>query len=606
MNVIGSLLNRRRTARWLLALGLCLQVGLTTVAAQSASRRLDVDVYINQIGYRPEAAKRLVVPGQESRAFEVRRLPSNEVAYRGTLRPAGGDFGAYLVGDFSEVTVQGTYFITVDDGASRSYPFRIGEDIYDEAMGKIVSYFGSQRCGASRTGYLSPCHIDDGVRADTGEHQDVSGGWHDASDLRKWVSATLYGMVGLSNLLATLPSWNSARVLEELRWGNQYFLKMQEPAGYVMSYVGGDLLEHGDNNRWTDNEIGPAGGELRTVYPSSEFGSRNKVTVMGSADDRVINTDPVDDMAQFTFVASEARTALLTRDQDPAYAEKTLEAARRALRWSLEKDVADDAGEYGALIQAAVALYQVTEEERYRLLAAEYARRLLQLQVTEPIDSDEPIRGFFETSSDNEEPWRNISRGRLPMLALCDVLETFPEHKDASIWKEALAMHTQEYLLPMASRNSFGIVPFGFYLEDPGGDRRIGKYWYRYTMNPDQDWWVGINAHVASAGVGLAKAARILDDPRLAALAQRQLDWIVGANPFAASTMEGVGYNHPGRFVNGSEFSPPTPRLDGAVMNGLGGTVDDQPAYNEDSWQNAEYWTPMVGYTLWLMAELSV
>jgi len=65
-------------------------------------------------------------------------------------------------------------------------------------MDLIVHYFALRRCGASTSGYLSPCHLDDGKRIDTGEHQDVTGGWHDASDLRKWVGATIYGMVGLA------------------------------------------------------------------------------------------------------------------------------------------------------------------------------------------------------------------------------------------------------------------------------------------------------------------------------------------------------------------------------------------------------------------------
>jgi hypothetical protein len=40
-------------------------------------------------------------------------------------------------------------------------------------------------------------------------------------------------------------------------------------------------------------------------------------------------------------------------------------------------------------------------------------------------------------------------------------------------------------------------------------------------------------------------------------------------------------------------------------MNGLGGDHDDQPSISNGSWQISEYWTPMVAYTLWLMAELS-
>jgi hypothetical protein len=115
---------------------------------------------------------------------------------------------------------------------------------------------------------------------------------------------------------------------------------------------------------------------------------------------------------------------------------------------------------------------------------------------------------------------------------------------------------------------------------------------------------VGINANIASAGIGLLRAAEILDEPGLRASAQRQLDWIVGGNPFCASTVEGIGHNHPLQFVNTVEFFPPTPRLPGAVMNGLGGTVDDQPFMGEGIYHVSEYWTPMVSYAVWLMAEL--
>jgi len=40
-------------------------------------------------------------------------------------------------------------------------------------------------------------------------------------------------------------------------------------------------------------------------------------------------------------------------------------------------------------------------------------------------------------------------------------------------------------------------------------------------------------------------------------------------------------------------------------MNGIGGTVEDQPDLYDGSYNTAEYWTPMVAYTMWLMSELS-
>jgi hypothetical protein len=67
-----------------------------------------------------------------------------------------------------------------------------------------------------------------------------------------------------------------------------------------------------------------------------------------------------------------------------------------------------------------------------------------------------------------------------------------------------------------------------------------------------------------------------------------------------------VGYNNPVRFINGGEFRPPVPLLPGAVMNGLGGDHDDQPGLiTKNNWQQSEYWTPMVAFTSWLMAEIT-
>ncbi|MGZ8557988.1 MAG: hypothetical protein ACXWWC_06645, partial [Chitinophagaceae bacterium] len=55
----------------------------------------------------------------------------------------------------------------------------------------------------------------------------------------------------------------------------------------------------------------------------------------------------------------------------------------------------------------------------------------------------------------------------------------------------------------------------------------------------------------------------------------------------------------------GTSFLPNVPLLPGAVLNGLGGDHEDMPVKGKGDWQISEYWTPMVAYTLWLMAELS-
>ena len=175
-------------------------------------------------------------------------------ALEGTTHPQPGDLGDYSVGDFSRFTRPGSYLLRTAGGSAA---IEIGPDVYIPAIRACIGYFARQRCGNSTTGFRAPCHLDDGRRSDTGEHRDVTGGWHDACDLRKWVDATLYGMIGLGRTLAALPAAGALdrqRVIEEMRWGNGYFLKMQEPEGFLMNYCGGD-----DGNRpQTTRRITPA------------------------------------------------------------------------------------------------------------------------------------------------------------------------------------------------------------------------------------------------------------------------------------------------------------------------------------------------------------
>lgn len=552
-----------------------LAVFLAAVAVARAEPGVP-EVLVNHIGFTPQAAKFCLLRGTEEAQFEILDTGGKSVS-SGMLKPAGGDFPGYLVGEFTSFDRPGTYRVRC--GGRLSEPFRIAPDIYQDALNLAVKYFSIQRCGPSKTGYNAPCHLDDGRRTDNGQHQDVTGGWHDAGDLRRWVTATIYGMIGLSKVAETLPStFKADAILDELRWGNRYFLAMQEPTGYVMNYCGGDVERHGDDNRWTDN-------------------------ISGNADDRRIVVRPVEPTAQFCFVMAQAAVVRLSRTSDPDYARRCEQAARKCLAWCVEEKVARTATDLGAGAAACVEMYRTFREPRFAELAAEFARQLADLQVTQYPDKETTIRGFYRTSKKDQQPLRDIYRGPWPLLGLCSLAEEFPEHVDARQWRTGIEMYCQEYLAAMAVRNAFGIVPYSLYTKDAPGGRRVGSYGYRWFMECDPTYWVGINSNVASAGVGLVRAARLLRQPAWAALAQRQLDWILGVNPFNASTMEGAGRNQPKPFIT-SEFKPVTPTIPGAVMNGIGGTVDDVPQLLPGHWQTCEYWTPMTCYTMWLMAEL--
>jgi hypothetical protein len=539
-------------------------------------------IYLNHVGFTPQSVKFCLLGGPLETEFSILDAKSGKVVFRGRLSAAESDFGIYTRGEFSALTRPGHY--VVDAGGERSLPFSIAQNVYEPVLQDMLSYFRAQRCGPAETGWNGPCHLDDGIRGDNRQRQDVSGGWHDANDLRKWVGATIYGMLGLLRLAQRLnPPWDGGQIEDELRWGNRYFLAMQEPAGYVMNHCGGDYFVHADNNRWTDNT--PDG-----------------------IDDRLIDTHPCDGITQWVFVGVQAGMAQLVRASDPAYSKRCAEAARRCLAWLLAEGApAMGAGELGAALSALSALYRLDQNEESARQAAAFAQKLLELQVMRPEDTGGPIYGWFWARYAEHpgalEPYNNIWQGCWPLQGLCDLLETFSNHPDTPAWRAGIERFCGSYLLPLAQKNAFAMVPFGLFRSDPGGGKPAGRFFYRRFMVPSLVWYVGINANLASHATALACAARLLGQPEWAALAQRQLDWILGANPFNASTVMGSGYNNPQHMFSGGYY-PPTPFLKGAVMNGISGDANDNPQLVPGEYNECEYWTPMVCYTMMLITEI--
>lgn len=291
-----------------------------------------------------------------------------------------------------------------------------------------------------------------------------------------------------------------------------------------------------------------------------------------------------------------------------------LDAAVRGYGWCRANMTGKeyDAGVSGSALLAALELYKATGERKYKDFAYEMADRIVSLQVDPARDGLSP-GGFFRLTPDGDTYYSEIARCDFAFTGLCELVSAFPG-EDARKYKEAIRRYCHEYLAFLADKNAFGLLPYAVYGTPDASVRRAGRYGYRYFMDPSLDWWVGINANIAGKGVALIRAARLLNDPGLSARAQRQLDWIFGANPLGTCTMRGVGYEHPA-FADafykdaerpGSEFFPPTPHIPGAVLNGIGGDADDMPQMIPGGWQTGEYWTPMVGLTLWLMAELTV
>ena len=161
----------------------------------------DKPIYIrtNQVGFRINGIKTAVVLstkplGEED--FIVRDVNSKRIVYKNKFNDGVASYAKFkycYTLDFSKVNIAGTYKIIVD--GVNSYPFRIGNDVYDTIADSLLLFFKVQRCGPTNPYLHAPCHLSDVARV-LGEPGlgmvDVTGGWHDAGDYIKFLSTIAY------------------------------------------------------------------------------------------------------------------------------------------------------------------------------------------------------------------------------------------------------------------------------------------------------------------------------------------------------------------------------------------------------------------------------
>jgi hypothetical protein len=445
--------------------------------------------------------------------------------------------------------------------------FSIGSNVYNHCLEKHLQYIHLQRSGHPTEGWAPGHHLDDGIRQDNGLHQDVTGGWYDANDLRKPAKGNALLLYALTEMAeSSLAGLHAEEIKDEIKWGNKFLLAMQEPSGYLLHYIG-FTWEGYRENRWTDNRI-------------------------GTKDDRTIITRPTDLNTHLVFISAESRVARLFQHSESSYAATCADAALRAYRWVKSQKNIENAEDLGVAITAASEMFRYFQEESFRIDAENYVRQLLELQKK----NNDIISGYFFDM--NESGTRECG---LAIMGLSDFVGAFPDNHLAADVRAAVRACADNYYLKVANTSAFRIIPWLISKDSLESNKRIGNYWYKHFLH------VGVNQHLARNGAGLVSAAALLREPLYAVLAQQQLDWIYGANPFNASTVSGIGSNQPAVFkTTAGEFKPHTPELMGGVMTGIGSNhPKDAIALYPGWWWTTEYWSPPVTYTIVLVSKLN-
>ncbi|MBN2293081.1 MAG: glycoside hydrolase family 9 protein, partial [Pirellulales bacterium] len=518
-------------------------------------------ILVNHVGFLPGSPKYCVVPRPPVKTFTIHRLKDCvwTQVYEGKLVDGGTELESGWVGEFSSLREEGTYQVRC--GTRQSRCFVVWRRAYDVPMRVLYNYFPWQRCGDSTTGWAAPCHLDDGRIAETGEHRDLAGGYHQSCDLRKWASLEVCGLIGLTRFAQTQsPRWDDGCVAKELRWGSDYYQKL----------------------------VREDGGLLDSVFIPMGWGPR----------DFYLSDAPPP--AIWNTIRHQAMLAAYFKSVDTAYSEKCKQVARRVWQYMtsnkrrLEKYKApalpplghDNMNDWYApfypgssfdlahRLCAAVALYRVTDDPALLEDAARSGSALVDLQVTTDAAGGDDVACFWEGPDHKKIPdfgsyfWHFSAP-----VGLCELLELKPDHPDSAKWRRAVERIAQQYLRT-SRRNPWGLVATRWAQQDQPvpkppaptagarrhvletynggnlGDTGPGRFIvYQYRFG-------GYNGPIAAAGVFLRRAAAITGKDEYRHVAQRQMDWIFGCNPYDSSAVEGVGYNQPQRGFYG-EFFPP-------------------------------------------------
>ena len=557
-------------------------------------------------GYRPGSSKTAIVGDTGAREFEVVRMNGDEpgpIALRKPLTTIHGRLGEFREADFSDLKMPGSYALRI--GSTTTRPSRIDANAWKSSIWKALNFFYGERCGYAVPGSHAVDHRD--WFATHGDQRIVmSGGWHDAGDLSQGVINTgeaTYAMFALAERIRARGDDPAlvARLIEEGKWGLDWVLRVRFDGGYRIGFA--------SHNLWTNNVVGDADDRTREAKNNPN--------------------------ANYIAAAAEAIAYRVLRLSDPALAAKSLRIAEDdwtyaiagvegPSTWSTPAFAATRLELAGIGITASLELYRATHKQRYADKAVDLAREIVAAQQKTPVGVEFPLAGFFYTGSDRDTLFHQFHRGndQAPIVALAQLVESFPSHPEWTTWYSTLARYAEYQKQTASTTAPYRVLPSYVYrtgdekkeVPDSGALHGATRDAYRAQVlagMPMGDGWYLRNFPVWFARRGnygvllsqakaLATASRLRGDSAGVNLAEQQAEWIVGRNPFAQSTMYGEGYDWAQQYsVSSGDFAGSLP-----VGMQSRGTTDLPYWPSQNMYVYKEVWVHPVSRWLWLMADL--
>lgn len=537
-------------------------------------------------GYRPESVKSaLTSVKQHNGKFQLIDYTTSQVAYEGNINPTTTSIGNFQTMDFSSFNKEGQFKLKV--GNIISAPFYINRNLWDDSAWRVMNFMFVERCGYPVPGKHASCHTDLNGEFN-GLAFTINGGWHDAGDMSQQTLQTgeiayaFFEMAKRAKEKNNIDLYN--RLMEEALWGIDFILKARLGDGYRVQSWG--------TNLWTDGFIGTIddAGRRRVRIHNGAFENFGYAIVEAFAS-MMIDNDP-EMKGHLRRVAKEDYEIAMKRFEELGYNERIPSGHAYMASES----------QYTAHVSfASSMMYKLTGESYYANKAAEAIRYTLSCQRTEPLQDKDRISGFFyrDTNKKSIVHYNHQSRDQVYLQALTALCETQPNHPDYRTWENAIRLYGDYLKKIMQYVQPYGMVPSGVYHVDEVKDS-VNFYIIHTRINSGatEDYaeqlrngvkldnehylrvfpvWFSFKGNAAvhlATGKSAALCGKFLKDKALIDIAEQQLFWIVGKNPFGQSLIYGEGSNYAQQYC----------ALPGEVVGEI--PVGMQSRFNEDT----PYW----------------
>ena len=504
---------------------ICLAL-LVGFAPRVCSQPRQLYIRLNQIGFTLGNPKTAVVFGSDPLPpeFRIVNADSGAQVFHGKLKSVAGGWGQFSSHgelDFSSLTTEGRFVIEV--GSARSRTFNIKQTMYHEVSDQLLVFMRQQRCGYNPF-VDAVCHTFDGRTAfgpePAGTYVNAVGGWHDAGDQLKYLltssNATAQLLLAFqivqdkrSHLRGDLrddfnslgqPGPNGIHdVLDEASWGLEWMLRLHPKPNQLYHQVADDRDHKGfrlPQNETVDYGWGP--GSYRVVYfadgrPQGLKEYKSESTGIANLAGR--------------YAAAMALGYQIWKQYPKlrSFADELLQSGKEVYELGQKQEGVQQGNSYGAPYRyaettwaddmewGAAELFRATKDQRYLRDAKRYAL----------LAGSESWMGKQEAGHYQYYPFMNLGHFRL-----YDLVDARMKRQLAQFYREGI-----ERAVKQGDSNPYGIgVPF---------------------------IWCSNNLVVALATQCLLYQ-QMTRDGRFAQFAAKQVDWLLGRNPWGVSMITGI------------------------------------------------------------------